>query len=166
MTQLFVNTFFQSNARAEVSFVLWSACAAAQLFLNHGLSKETLSQGCDAQRRNVLVALETIVKKIQSSHPSVRPRVNTPGKINKPILAPRNGEDVSSKPLAPPVPEDIATEDGPQASDYLSFYPASSALEDQENEEQEMYEAMETNPQPEDPIGEGVGHGGWRERRS
>ena len=157
-TSYLVNTFFQARARAEVSFVF----VVAQQFLNESLSKETLSPGCDAQRKNVLVALETIIKKIQSSHPSVRPRVNTPGKINKPVLAPPIGEaDVSSKAPPPPVPEDVevyedpSTEDGPQASDYLSFYPASSVPEDsQENDEQEMYEAMETNTQPEDTIGE------------
>lgn len=131
-----------------------------QQFLNEGLSKEKLSPGCEAQRKNALISLDTIAKKIQSSHPSIRPRINTPGKINKPVLAPPIN-NVKPPPPAP-IEEDGEMYEDPtaaeeQASDYLSFYPASSENidgEGQDEEEQEMYEAMEAGgQQQEDAAG-------------
>ena len=138
------------------------ACPAVQQFLSEGLSKESLSPGCEVQRKNALLALDTITKKIQSSHPSIRPRVNTPGKINKPILSPPIPATVLSKP--PPIQEDgelyedPSAEGSPLASDYLSFYPASGEQVDNEleenGEEQEMYEAMEASQQQQEDAGE------------
>ena len=133
------------------------ACPAVQQFLSEGLSKESLSPGCEVQRKNALLALDTITKKIQSSHPSIRPRVNTPGKINKPILSPPIPATVLTKP--PPIQEEDPSAEGSQlASGYLSFYPASGKQVDKEldenGEEQEMYEAMEASQQQQEDAGE------------
>ena len=131
-----------------------------QQFLTEGLSKEKLSPGGEAQRKNALFSLDTIAKKIQNAHPSIRPRINTPGKIIKPAIAPPIA-NVKVPAPPPPIEENEDVYEDPtadeQASDYLSFYPASSEAIDaggDSGEEQEMYEAMEAgNQQQEDPAG-------------
>ncbi len=116
------------------------------------LSREKLSHGSELQRQSSLKTVEAIVKKIQYSHPSIRPRVNTPGGMKKPPPPPPPGEGL------PTIP-DGATEDNqeegelyeeppteaavpePEVEDYLSFEPAHGANGMEES--QEMYEAME-----------------------
>lgn len=129
-----------------------------QSFLLQDLSLERLSHGCEANRQKASRAIESIIKKIRHSHPSIRPRVNTPGGIKKPAPPP---------PLEPPstVPEEEEEEEGelyvePQQAEvenYLSFKPEHSL--DQGEEPQEMYEAMESMAEQdvyEDPGAPGV----------
>ena len=116
-----------------------------QGFLLQDLSQESLSPACETRRQNVSKAIEGIIAKIRHSHPSIRPRVNTPGGLKKPAPPP---------PLEPPSPavvpegpeEGELYEEAQQAEEYLSFEPANS----QGEEPQEMYEAME-NMQDQEP---------------
>ena len=113
------------------------------------LGQEKLSHGSELQRQASLRAVDSIVKKIQHSHPSIRPRVNTPGNMKKPPPPPPPGAE------PPTILESTAEEEGelyeepatdavpePVAEDYLSFEPA-GRIDNGLEETQEMYEAME-----------------------
>lgn len=120
--------------------------AVVQTFLQSDLKQVPLSLDCQARKKLASETLQNIINKIQHAHPSIRPRVNTPGFGGKkpaplpPIEAP-----------APIVPEDegeelydeMSGEPPPvtpqEVEDYLSFEPAHP----QGEEPQEMYEAMQ-----------------------
>ena len=118
-----------------------------QTFLQSDLKQVSLSSDCQVRREVASEALENIINKIQHAHPSIRPRVNTPGYGGKkPPLPP------PAQPPAPPVPEEEGEElydeamsavqppDTPQdVEDYLSFEPSHLLGE----EPQEMYESMQ-----------------------
>ena len=116
-----------------------------QAFLQQELSREKLSQGCEAKRQTINKSIESIVKKIRHAHPSIRPRVNTPGGIKKP--APPPPLDPPSVPSLPEGGEEGELyEEAQQAEDYLSFEPTHSQEDDQEMyvdvgaEQQDVYE--------------------------
>lgn len=130
--------------------------AVVQHFLQE-LSQEKLSHGREVQRQASLKAVQGIMKKIQHSHPSIRPRVNTPATMKKPPLPPP-AEIPGGPPTVPEeehegeVYEEPATDIPAEAEDYLSFEPAQTAngLE----ESQEMYEAMEVTQEVYEEPGE------------
>lgn len=124
-----------------------SVCAVVQLFLQQDLGRESLSQSCQTQRQNASKVIETIINKIQNAHPSIRPRVNTPGSMKKPAppppialptttTLPEEGEELYEE----PVPDNRLPED------YESFEPQPHNI-DQE-EPQEMYEEMGVTQEP------------------
>lgn len=110
-----------------------------------------------------------MIDKIRHAHPSIRPRVNTPGGLKKPPhpapskgpapLLPEEQEELYEEPTAdPPMPTQQVDS---QAEDYLSFEPAHPMNIDEGEEPQEMYEAMavmEDQDLYEEP-GEGRGMG-------
>lgn len=124
---------------------------AVKLFLD-GLHSESLSPGCETQRQTVSRALTSIVKKIQNAHPSIRPRVNTPGYMKKPPPLPPNG---SGTMLEHPPPEEGMGE--------VYEEPVSDLAEEannggsQDGEQQEVYEAMENGQDVYEEPGEKVG---------
>ena len=89
-----------------------------------------------------------MIDRIQHAHPSIRPRVNTPGGFKKP---PHPAPPPSKGP-APPLPEEQEElyeepaadpqQVDTQAEDYLSFEPSHPQNIDEGEEPQEMYEAM------------------------
>ena len=103
---------------------------AAHHFLAQDLMREKLSTDMHFRRNQLCDEMETIMKKINSTHPSIRPRVNTPGKIVQP------------PPLAPKPPQTIPQEDEQQEvyeepsvsesnpEDYLMFEPGKDMPQD------------------------------------
>lgn len=89
-----------------------------------------------------------MIDKIRHAHPSIRPRVNTPGGLKKPPHLP----PAPSKGPAPPLPEEQEELYEEPAADpmptqqvdthYLSFEPTHPKNIDEGEEPQEMYEAM------------------------
>ena len=138
------------------------------MFLIDGLCNESLSPGCEVQLQNATRTLNGIVKTIQNAHPSIRPRVNTPGNLKKPPAPPPNS---SAPVLEPPsqdyreVYEDPAPDHLPEGlqevEDYLK-YSQTNTNGEMDEIEQEMYEAMETGQQDvyEEPGERGGGEGG------
>lgn len=118
-----------------------------QAFLQSDLKQAPLSSDCQVRREVASNTIEDIISKIQHAHPSIRPRVNTPGYGGKkPPLPPptqvpapsitEDGEELYEEASAEPPPESPQG----QGEDYLSFEPAhNGGLEEQ----QEVYEAME-----------------------
>lgn len=127
-----------------------------QLFLRD-LKKESLSQSCEKQRQNVSNLMDGVVNKIQNAHPSIRPRLNTPGKKPPayPPPADKSHPPPPPPPVAPPPGTTIAEGEGEvyeeppaeaaAAEDYLDFEP--SPLNEDGEEPQEMYEAMQGEEQ-------------------
>ena len=106
---------------------------AVHFFLSNDLSREHLSKENEEKRRKYLQALDILVSKIQSAHPSIRPRMNTPaGTVKSPVGG--------MKPPAAPPPEEgelyVECDQQEEAEEYLAFEPSSDIP-------QEVYEAME-----------------------
>lgn len=125
-----------------------------QNFLVTDLKQAPLSQACRAKRDIVSKTLQEIINKIRHAHPSIRPRVNTPGTGKKPALPPPVDTPAPPLPLEEE-PEEELYEDPmqdmappPPAEDYLSFEPTHAGENGVgEEEPQEMYEAMVTMDQ-------------------
>ena len=115
--------------------------AVVQTFLQRDLKQAPLSPTCQAQREAASNTIENLISKIRHAHPSIRPRVNTPGTGKKPPIAPppadpplpttEEGEELYED----PTPDTQAQE---EAEEYLDFEPTGPV----NTEDQEMYEAM------------------------
>ena len=117
---------------------------AVHFFLCNDLNREHLSKENEEKRRKYLQALDTLVNKIQSAHPSIRPRMNTPaGTVKSPVGG-------RKPPVAPPPPEEgelyVECDQQEEAEEYLAFEPSSDIP-------QEVYEAMEPT---EEDVGQEV----------
>ena len=137
--------------------------AVVQRFLQ-ALSEEKLSPASEQQRQASLKAVDVIIKKVQHSHPSVRPRVNTPGGLKKPappppVVMPETTMEEEPEELYEEPPTESISVPEPEAEDYLSFEPARSGSGsggggEEVGEEQEMYEAMEVQEELYEQPGE------------
>lgn len=139
-----------------------------QSFLQQDLSQEALSRACEKKRLATSNTINDIINKIRRSHPSIRPRINTPGGIKKPPppvppveppIVPFTEEEEEGELYEEPAPD---PQPPPQAEDYLSFEPAYPLDNGAEEEPQEVYEAMETIPDQElyEEPGQSVRKGG------
>ena len=112
--------------------------------------REALSADCDIKRQKFSHMLEELCNKIRASHPSIRPRMNTP-----------SGTTSQGSKLPPPppplIPEQTSDDEnemytefdpsgGGEAENYLEFEPSQTGGDSS----QEVYEAM--NPEEEDDV--------------
>lgn len=141
-------------ASKELLTEILEGMAVVQTFLQSDLKAVSLPISCQTRRQVAADTIENIINKIQHAHPSIRPRVNTPGSSQKPPppppltvpQLPPTQEEGPEELYEEPVP-DSTTPSSQQAEDYLSFEPAQhgnhgNAAAGELEDSQEMYESM------------------------
>ena len=111
-------------------------------------------------------ALGAILDKIHSSHPSIRPRMNTPTIGRAPPIGPKKPAPSplsAKKPAPPPVPTEqelyIECEQDKPVEDYLEFEPGAGGDKPQGGGDipQDVYEEMNTKEDGQDEFYEEPG---------
>ena len=110
-----------------------------QVFLTRDLSSEALSPKCSAQLQNVYKIIEDLINKINRAHPSIRPRMNTPGTMKKPAPPPP-----SHSPVFLPEEDNEEVYEEPVPEEPQEMYEAMEGA----GEEQDVYE----EPVPGNPL--------------
>ena len=127
---------------------------AVHKYLTEDLVNEHLSANANHRRQVLSEKLDTISQKIQSTHPSIRPRVNTPSSLSqahstqRPPLGPRPPTTAQKPPVMGPKP--IPGQRLPLGSKPLPMEKSSVPAE----EEQEMYEVPVIDDTPGEPEAE------------
>ena len=113
-----------------------SSLSAVSTYLNQDLCNEHLSQAGHLQRQKHAQMLDAIIKRINSTHPTIRPRVNTPGKMppHLPPIAPKQPAPPPMHKTPPPLvdeqqdvyEEPVMSPSSANPHDYLDFEPGSS----------------------------------------
>ena len=136
-----------------------------QVFLTKDLEGESLSPEVEGRRKQLVISVNGVLGKINSAHPSVRPRLFTPTANGGPPAVGRKPpiklpaptpDEVSPLFQAPPTIDtahqgqemyiECETQETPE--DYLTFTSHSEEGEGGEGREQETYEAMANNDEP------------------
>ena len=126
------------------------AHTAVHDFLSIDLTRETLSTNNELKRQKLLEEMVHLIDKICSSHPSIRPRMNTPAGLKPPAPPPPKEEN---EPIPEEEPEqELYTDMDNQnlemdatAEDYLTFSPQPP----NEDESQDVYEDVKAD-EPQD----------------
>ena len=129
---------------------------AVHKYLTEDLVNEHLSANANLRRQALSETMGTISQKIQSTHPTIRPRVNTPGNLSQthPTQKPPLGQKPPKAAHKPPPIGQKPPVAGPKPIPGHKPPLASKPLPMPAEEEQEMYEVPVIDDIPREPEAE------------